>query len=354
MLESASEGSHTRSHSAASNRTAGESSASAPTSVDNIDDTITMPNTKTPYSMPQTARAVSPFAAWEESPAPGSQHPDRSFLRPRTSSDVQGYDIPDPFARVEMDLRKSQSFTDAFPKIEISTPVNENERFSVEFDHAGRQPSTRSSYTEVSSYQDIPNNDLETTPKKRRPLFSFSRKKPSHQDLKSKISMPSLRSHTSRSLADLTADYMRSEASFASKQSATAQSARSAPRIMALEMPTVTVPTSMPIADQSRFSNTTASLEDPSILPKSPMPWPWGSPVNFSQSLDVQKLAYGGFEADLISSRSGAVAHSFVLRVRRPNRLDEYVVRTEQDFARYREKVGRPREIARLVADMII
>lgn len=335
MLESASEGSHTRTHSAASNRTVDDTGTSAPTSVDNLDETVTISNSKTPNTTPQTARAVSPFAAWEESPTPGSHDLDRSFLRPRTSSDVQGYDIPDPFARVEVDLRKSHSFTDSFPKIEISTPVSENERFSIDFDHPDRQPSTRSSYTEVKPPA---NSDLEATPRKRKPLFSFSRKKASNQDLKSKISMPSLRSHTSRSLADLTADYMRSEASFASANSATTQSARSAPRrIMALEMPAC--PTTLPLADQSRFSNTTASLEDPSVLAKSSMPWPWGSPVNFNQPLNVEHLAYGGFEVDLISSRTSAVTHSFVLRVRRPNRLDEYVVRTEQEFARYREKV---------------
>ncbi|GAA98308.1 uncharacterized protein L969DRAFT_46989 [Mixia osmundae IAM 14324] len=71
------------------------------------------------------------------------------------------------------------------------------------------------------------------------------------------------------------------------------------------------------------------------LVPKSGHPWPWGAPVPFWKGTPVHRVEWGGFEADVIGVRKSAFGHSFIIRVRRPGRLDEYVLRDEAQFRKY-------------------
>ncbi|WAQ88583.1 hypothetical protein PtA15_10A2 [Puccinia triticina] len=76
-------------------------------------------------------------------------------------------------------------------------------------------------------------------------------------------------------------------------------------------------------------------------MPKDSVPWPWGDPVPFWKGTPVHKLSWGGFEVDLVGIRQGIGKNSFVIRVRRPSRLDEYVLRKESQFKNYCRRLSK-------------
>ncbi|KAM0748676.1 hypothetical protein T439DRAFT_69984 [Meredithblackwellia eburnea MCA 4105] len=71
------------------------------------------------------------------------------------------------------------------------------------------------------------------------------------------------------------------------------------------------------------------------LVPKGGMPWPDGAPVPFWRGAPFQRLKWGGFETDVVGVRTTMFSKSFLIRVRRPGRLDEYVVRTEAQFQKF-------------------
>ncbi|GAA5854395.1 hypothetical protein JCM8547_001807 [Rhodosporidiobolus lusitaniae] len=78
-----------------------------------------------------------------------------------------------------------------------------------------------------------------------------------------------------------------------------------------------------------------APVLPPVLLPKGGVPWPKDVDVDFFRGPEYEKLSYGGFEADIVGVRKGLLSHSFIIRVRRPGRLEEYVLRSEAQFARF-------------------
>ncbi|KAA1099334.1 hypothetical protein PGT21_003790 [Puccinia graminis f. sp. tritici] len=76
-------------------------------------------------------------------------------------------------------------------------------------------------------------------------------------------------------------------------------------------------------------------------MPKDSVPWPWGDPVPFWKGTPVHKLSWGGFEVDLVGIRQGTTKNSYVIRVRRPSRLDEYVLRKESQFKNYCRRLSK-------------
>ncbi|KAI7944396.1 hypothetical protein MJO28_010091 [Puccinia striiformis f. sp. tritici] len=76
-------------------------------------------------------------------------------------------------------------------------------------------------------------------------------------------------------------------------------------------------------------------------MPKESVLWPWGDPVPFWKGTPVHKLSWGGFEVDLVGIRRGVTKNSYVIRVRRPSRLDEYVLRKESQFKDYYRRLSK-------------
>ncbi|KAI9625604.1 hypothetical protein KEM48_010866 [Puccinia striiformis f. sp. tritici PST-130] len=76
-------------------------------------------------------------------------------------------------------------------------------------------------------------------------------------------------------------------------------------------------------------------------MPKESVLWPWGDPVPFGKVRPVHKLSWGGFEVDLVGIRRGVTKNSYVIRVRRPSRLDEYVLRKESQFKDYYRRLSK-------------
>ncbi|KDE07818.1 hypothetical protein MVLG_01913 [Microbotryum lychnidis-dioicae p1A1 Lamole] len=79
----------------------------------------------------------------------------------------------------------------------------------------------------------------------------------------------------------------------------------------------------------------------PKLLSKGGAPWPFGAPVPFWRGAPYERLKWGGFEADVVGIRNGLFSHAFIIRVRRPQRLDEYVVRSEAQFLKYFKVLDR-------------
>ncbi|SCV71000.1 BQ2448_3762 [Microbotryum intermedium] len=79
----------------------------------------------------------------------------------------------------------------------------------------------------------------------------------------------------------------------------------------------------------------------PKLLSKGGAPWPFGAPVPFWRGAPYERLKWGGFEADVVGVRNGLFSHAFIIRVRRPQRLDEYVVRSEAQFLKYFKVLDR-------------
>ncbi|WFD39940.1 uncharacterized protein MJAP1_002922 [Malassezia japonica] len=77
-------------------------------------------------------------------------------------------------------------------------------------------------------------------------------------------------------------------------------------------------------------------------------PWPWPPAqllppeayVSYRKPTD--RLRLGGFEVDIVAVRiHSAVDRDFLLRIRRPNRLDEFVVRNDTDWEEFRTKLAQ-------------
>ncbi|GAA6001489.1 hypothetical protein JCM10207_006692 [Rhodosporidiobolus poonsookiae] len=73
----------------------------------------------------------------------------------------------------------------------------------------------------------------------------------------------------------------------------------------------------------------------PVLLPKGGVKWPYDDDVRFVRGPEYDQLKWGGFEVDVVGVRKGVFSHSYIIRVRRPARLDEYVVRSESQFIRF-------------------
>ncbi|BGP48472.1 hypothetical protein JCM10450v2_004348 [Rhodotorula kratochvilovae] len=73
----------------------------------------------------------------------------------------------------------------------------------------------------------------------------------------------------------------------------------------------------------------------PVLVPKGGVKWPYDAPVPFVQGPDFEQLKWGGFEADIVGVRNTLFSHSYIIRVRRPGRLDEFVLRTEAQFVKF-------------------
>ncbi|GAA5893441.1 hypothetical protein JCM8208_000800 [Rhodotorula glutinis] len=73
----------------------------------------------------------------------------------------------------------------------------------------------------------------------------------------------------------------------------------------------------------------------PVLVPKGGAAWPFDASVPFLQGPEFEHLKWGGFEADVVGVRKSLFSHSFIIRVRRPGRLDEFVLRTEAQFLKF-------------------
>ncbi|GAA6051050.1 hypothetical protein JCM3770_005473 [Rhodotorula araucariae] len=73
----------------------------------------------------------------------------------------------------------------------------------------------------------------------------------------------------------------------------------------------------------------------PVLVPKGGAKWPYDAPVPFINGPDFEQLKWGGFEADIVGVRNSLFTHSYIIRVRRPGRLDEFVLRTEAQFFKF-------------------
>ncbi|GEM09860.1 PX domain containing protein [Rhodotorula toruloides] len=99
-------------------------------------------------------------------------------------------------------------------------------------------------------------------------------------------------------------------------------------------------PTAAESAD-GHAEDTGAEVPEPVLLPKGGVKWPWDEPVPFLQGPDFEQLKWGGFEADVIGVRKSLFSHSYIIRIRRPGRLDEYVLRTEAQWAKFARNMSK-------------
>lgn len=74
---------------------------------------------------------------------------------------------------------------------------------------------------------------------------------------------------------------------------------------------------------------------DLEVVEKGGVEWPMGEQVKFWRGVQPEELLWGGFEADVVGVRKSLIGHTFLIRVRRPQRLDEYVARNENQFVKY-------------------
>ncbi|GJN90735.1 hypothetical protein Rhopal_003749-T1 [Rhodotorula paludigena] len=79
----------------------------------------------------------------------------------------------------------------------------------------------------------------------------------------------------------------------------------------------------------------------PVLVPKGGVQWPFDASVPFLQGPDFEQLAWGGFEADIVGVRKSMFSHSYIIRVRRPARLDEFVLRTEAQFLKFYRNIDK-------------
>ncbi|GAA5959730.1 hypothetical protein JCM3765_000079 [Sporobolomyces pararoseus] len=73
----------------------------------------------------------------------------------------------------------------------------------------------------------------------------------------------------------------------------------------------------------------------PIILDKGGSEWPFQEDVEFEHGPDFELLKWGGFEADVVGVRRTIFSVNYIIRVRRPARLDEFVLRTESQFIKF-------------------
>ncbi|GAA5950277.1 hypothetical protein JCM21900_001099 [Sporobolomyces salmonicolor] len=90
-----------------------------------------------------------------------------------------------------------------------------------------------------------------------------------------------------------------------------------------------------PIESEVSPSNDGVAPGPPVLLQKRGVEWPYSAAVAFAPRSEFDLLKWGGFEADIVGVRKGIFTHSYIIRVRRPARLDEYVVRSEAQFLKF-------------------
>lgn len=76
--------------------------------------------------------------------------------------------------------------------------------------------------------------------------------------------------------------------------------------------------------------------------------WPWPAPkllppeAYFAFRKPFDRLKYGGYEVDLVGiRRHSASERDYIVRLRRPNAPDEYVVRNDNDFEEFRHNLSK-------------
>lgn len=71
------------------------------------------------------------------------------------------------------------------------------------------------------------------------------------------------------------------------------------------------------------------------LIPQHAVPWPWSAPAVIHKAPPVADLKHGGFEVDIVAVRTMLFSHAYLLRVRRPGVLDEFVLRSEEQFQKF-------------------
>ncbi|PWZ02036.1 hypothetical protein BCV70DRAFT_185771 [Testicularia cyperi] len=76
--------------------------------------------------------------------------------------------------------------------------------------------------------------------------------------------------------------------------------------------------------------------------------WPWPAPnllppeAFYAYRKPLDRIKYGGYEVDVVGIRAhSASERDYIIRLRRPNRPDEYVVRNDSDFEEFRRNITR-------------
>ncbi|GAA5912710.1 hypothetical protein JCM5296_003372 [Sporobolomyces johnsonii] len=90
-----------------------------------------------------------------------------------------------------------------------------------------------------------------------------------------------------------------------------------------------------PIESEVPLSDDGIAPGPPVLLQKRGVEWPYSAAVAFAPGPEFDLLKWGGFEADIVGVRKGIFTHSYIIRVRRPAKLDEYVVRSEAQFLKF-------------------
>ncbi|KAN0064172.1 hypothetical protein ACQY0O_003339 [Thecaphora frezii] len=83
---------------------------------------------------------------------------------------------------------------------------------------------------------------------------------------------------------------------------------------------------------------------DKEHLDKDSWPWPASNllppEAYFAYRKPLDRLKYGGYEVDVVGVRKRSTTErDYILRIRRPNRLDEYVVRNDADFEEFQRNL---------------
>ncbi|EPQ27609.1 uncharacterized protein PFL1_04747 [Pseudozyma flocculosa PF-1] len=85
---------------------------------------------------------------------------------------------------------------------------------------------------------------------------------------------------------------------------------------------------------------------DEEPLSKDSWPWPASNllppEAYYAYRKPLDRLRYGGYEVDVVGvRRHSPTERDYILRIRRPNRLDEYVVRNDADFAEFQRNLDK-------------
>ncbi|GAA6016304.1 hypothetical protein JCM11491_006809 [Sporobolomyces phaffii] len=88
-------------------------------------------------------------------------------------------------------------------------------------------------------------------------------------------------------------------------------------------------------ASGSDYPRSPARSGNPVILDKGGTEWPFQEDVEFDQGPEFELLKWGGFAADVVGVRRTIFSVNYIIRVRRPARLDEFVLRTESQFIKF-------------------
>ncbi|KAJ1021154.1 hypothetical protein NDA16_003940 [Ustilago loliicola] len=87
-------------------------------------------------------------------------------------------------------------------------------------------------------------------------------------------------------------------------------------------------------------------FEDDDAVEKESWPWPASNllppEAHYAFRKPLDRLKYGGYEVDLIGiRRHSATERDYIIRLRRPNAPDQYVVRNDNDFEEFRRNLSK-------------